>query len=403
MEFLGEMINLLNSGEFQKIKDKVDDFLDENPSYKTVDYHHFANPLEEIIYDNYFGNLESNKTLGLNEPLEDIYAIYSIALMNLNQIDEAEKYFKLANQINPVSAPILIRLCEFYQLNHEEEKLKDLCCDIFKYAYDIDILVSNYFKFADYLYHTNQNMELYNHLLNFYMFLKSGEEQKPVKEDIIYFRQNNIPVGVNPKIIQILTYLISIYRQNNMLNIVEYFKNILDKVSEFNYYLNHLTDDETDDENSNESKNETEIDNSRLEELTKEEITPIMQFEFLNILKESRLYLPVSYSKNMFEGIENAKVGDVIEPAGQIGFNIEFLTDDKGNKSVPLFTSDEMMEAAGFRRSVYVLYMSDLADMLKQTDKYSLIVINPFTDYTISIPMEAFLSLFDDERETTDM
>lgn len=145
------------------------------------------------------------------------------------------------------------------------------------------------------------------------------------------------------------------------------------------------------------------VDNSRLEELTKEEITPIMQIEFLNMLKESRLYMPVSYSKNMFEGIESAKVGDVIGPTVQIVFNIEFLTDDKGNKVVPLFTSDEMMEAADFRSSTYVLYMGDLADMLKQTDRYSLIAINPFTDYNINVPMETFLSLFNDENEVIDI
>lgn len=55
-------------------------------------------------------------------------------------------------------------------------------------------------------------MELYNHLFTFSVFLKSGEEQKPVKEDIIYFSQNNIQVGVNPKIIQLLMYLIALYR-----------------------------------------------------------------------------------------------------------------------------------------------------------------------------------------------
>ena len=46
MEFLDEIIDLLNSGEFQKIIDSIGDFLDENPAYKTIDYHHFANPLE---------------------------------------------------------------------------------------------------------------------------------------------------------------------------------------------------------------------------------------------------------------------------------------------------------------------------------------------------------------------
>ena len=108
MEFLDEIIDLLNSGEFQKIIDSIGDFLDENPAYKTIDYHHFANPLEEMLFDNYLGNFESIKTLDLDKPLEDIYTIYSIAYMNLGQINEAEKYLKIANQINPVSAPILI-------------------------------------------------------------------------------------------------------------------------------------------------------------------------------------------------------------------------------------------------------------------------------------------------------
>lgn len=120
MEFLDEIIDLLNSGEFQKIIDSIGDFLDENPAYKTIDYHHFANPLEEMLFDNYLGNFESIKTLDLDKPLEDIYTIYSIAYMNLGQINEAEKYLKIPNQINPVSAPILIRLCEFYQSKHEE-------------------------------------------------------------------------------------------------------------------------------------------------------------------------------------------------------------------------------------------------------------------------------------------
>ena len=400
MEFLDEIIDLLNPGEYQEIINNINDFLDENPSYKTIDYHHFANPLEKMLFDNYIGNLESVKTLKLDEALEDIYTIYSIAYMNLGQINEAEKYLKIANKINPVSAPILIRLCELYQSKHEEKKLKELSCDIFKYTYDVNILISNYFKLADYLYHTQQNMELYNHLFNFYIFLKSGEEQKSVKDDIIYFRENNIQVGVNPGIIQLLRYLIDFHTRKNMLGTAGYFKNILDEVSEFNDYLNHLIDDETDEQNMAELKNENNDDNTRLEELTREEITPIMQIEFLNILKESRLYMPVNYSENMFEGIEDKKVGDVIELTGQMGFNIEYLIDNNRNKAVPLFTSNEMMTTADFRSSTYVLYMSDLAELLKQTDKYSLIAINPFTDYNMNIPIETFLNLFNNESES---
>ena len=82
MEFLDEIIDLLNSGEFQKIIDSIGDFLDENPAYKTIDYHHFANPLEEMLFDNYLGNFESIKTLDLDKPLEDIKFVFTGDIRN---------------------------------------------------------------------------------------------------------------------------------------------------------------------------------------------------------------------------------------------------------------------------------------------------------------------------------
>jgi hypothetical protein len=146
-------------------------------------------------------------------------------------------------------------------------------------------------------------------------------------------------------------------------------------------------------------KEENTTDNTRLEELTRSEITPEMQREFLDLLKESQLLMPVTFSQNVFEGLENAKVGDEIAPQGQIGFSINYLEDNEGNRVVPLYTSDKAMEEAGVRSSVYALYMSDLADMLKQTDKYSVISINPFTDHDINMPIQAFLGLFEEEND----
>lgn len=78
----------------------------------------------------------------MDDPLEEIYTIYSIAYLNTGKLDKAEKYLKIANQINPVSDSILMRLCELYQTKNEEEKLKDLTCDIFKYSYNVEILIS---------------------------------------------------------------------------------------------------------------------------------------------------------------------------------------------------------------------------------------------------------------------
>ena len=240
MEFLDEIITLLNAGEFSKVKVEIEDFLNQNPEYKHIDYYHFSNPLEELLFNENIKEISSVKTLGLDEPLEEIYTIYSIAHMNLGNLDEAEKYLKIANQINPVSAPILMRLCELYQQEHHEEKLINLTFDIFKYGYDSELIVSNYFKLADYLYHTNQNMELYDHLLNFFMFLWAGEGQHPAGEDVEYFKKHDIPVGVNPEILSMLLYLADFHTKENMPKAAEYFKSIYRELYDFNKYLDNL-------------------------------------------------------------------------------------------------------------------------------------------------------------------
>lgn len=146
---------------------------------------------------------------------------------------------------------------------------------------------------------------------------------------------------------------------------------------------------------------ETGMDNSRLEVLMRKEITPQMQRKVLEILKESQLFMPVDFGPAAFEGIENAEPGDEIE--GPMGFNILYLSDNEGNRAVPLFTSEEMINLAGAPKSVMAIYMSDLADMLKQTDKYSVISINPFTEYDLNMPIEAFLAQFSDELEIEDI
>ena len=112
----------------------ISGFLDENPQYKTIDYYHFANPIEEILFDVYLGKIDSVKTLELDENLDELYIVYSIAYNALGDEKNSEKYLKIANKINPVSASILMRLCEHYQSQNKEEKLKDLALHIMKYT-----------------------------------------------------------------------------------------------------------------------------------------------------------------------------------------------------------------------------------------------------------------------------
>lgn len=135
-------------------------------------------------------------------------------------------------------------------------------------------------------------------------------------------------------------------------------------------------------------------DNSKLEEILKREITPEMQRELFEVLRQSQLYLPVKFSANMFEGIEDAEEGDVFETTGKEGFDINYLTDNEKNRLVPLFTSSEVMAKTGLESSAMVMYVEDLADMLKESDRYSAVVINPLTDEEIILPWDAFIGIF---------
>lgn len=156
---------------------------------------------------------------------------------------------------------------------------------------------------------------------------------------------------------------------------------------------------QNDDSNLDELKKQAIVDNSALEEIMKKDITPESQREFFEILKKSQLFMPVIFSPNMFEGIENSKPGDVFQPKGQTGFDINYLTRPDGIKAVPLFTSSEIMESTGLKSSAIAIFMSDLAGMLKQTDKYSEIAVNPFTEFDINFPVGAFLGLFEEPSE----
>ena len=141
-----------------------------------------------------------------------------------------------------------------------------------------------------------------------------------------------------------------------------------------------------------ESKEKTVVDNSRLEELLMQEKTNEMKNEFLDILKDSRLFLRVVFRKNRYE---NAVMRDEFELKGQFGFDMDSLPDGDRLNELPLFTSSEIMRANIPKwSSSIVVSMRDLAEMLKQTDEYSAVAINPLGKFSFRIPIEEFLGLF---------
>ncbi len=145
---------------------------------------------------------------------------------------------------------------------------------------------------------------------------------------------------------------------------------------------------------------ECAADNSRLEDLIKEMDEGLVDSkkreEFLELFKKSNLHMPVILGEECFDDIENFEPGKIRITGENAGFNINYIKLDGDEKAVPLFTSSELMESTGLKSSTIVLFMSDLADMLKQTNRYSWVLINPFTDLDIHMPIESFLGLFNE-------
>ena len=139
--------------------------------------------------------------------------------------------------------------------------------------------------------------------------------------------------------------------------------------------INEMMNMKNSDEKMDELKN-LKIPEEKIEELMKECAADNSRLE--DLIKE------------MDEGL-------VIRTTGEnAGFNINYIKLDGDEKAVPLFTSSELMESTGLKSSTIVLFMSDLADMLKQTNRYSWVLINPFTDLDIHMPIESFLGLFNE-------
>lgn len=155
-----------------------------------------------------------------------------------------------------------------------------------------------------------------------------------------------------------------------------------------------------DDSKLEELRKENVIDNSRLEELASNffSLSAGEKQEFVDLFRQSRLLMPIEYDESIFD-IGNSSPGEVKKLEKPLGFDIRYLEKENGEKTVPLFTSGSVMEEMGIRTSVMAFYMSDLEDMLKQSDRYSSVSINPFTENGLDITMETFLAIFEEPTE----
>ncbi|ADC46599.1 TPR repeat-containing protein [Methanobrevibacter ruminantium M1] len=240
-ELAEEARKLEKNGKYDEAIELILNYLDQNPQYKTIDYYHFANPIEEILFNVYIEDIDSVKTLNLEECLELIYFTLARAYGKKGDKEKEEKYLKIANKINPVSAIILLRLCKYCQSINENEKIKELAPDIMKYSYNSKILIESYLTLAFSYLDDKQEKELYNHLMQFYLTVETGTDfWDSIKEDIKYLEEHEIQVGFNPEMFSILKYLIALHTKQGREDTAKYFKDILYLMEEFTKSLNEL-------------------------------------------------------------------------------------------------------------------------------------------------------------------
>ena len=138
--------------------------------------------------------------------------------------------------------------------------------------------------------------------------------------------------------------------------------------------------------------------NAKLKELlsiSPDEATQEDNCALIEEIRTSQLIMPIEITSEM--DIDDAEVGDIIEIDDGLRFKPLKIVNDDGNTYIPLFSDDS--EAYG-HTSALDIYTKDLADMIGDNpENICGVVINPFSEFSATLPMDSFISLFKKEKE----
>jgi hypothetical protein len=228
---LNEVNADIHNGDFEKALNRLDYFLvNGNLRFyeddSITEYHHFANPLEEILF---YETMKFDKriiSLPFDEDYSGLYYIYGSLLYEFNRISDAEDALNEARRFNPVSTQILLRLGLIYKDRHDFEKWFEINNFAFDYAYTAEELCQIYRNFA--FYHIiDGDKELGSALFEFSEIYEPNTSEDKFKK--IYAKhqsfliENNIPTEVNPLVLSSLERLCLDSESNNSLNLALYF------------------------------------------------------------------------------------------------------------------------------------------------------------------------------------
>ena len=191
-----------------------DDFINE--------YHSFSNPIEELLFNQYFKTDKEIRLIPNHESYVEICHLYGFLLIEFSRFDDAEKVLDYAIKLNPVFVLTILERAEIFKHKKDFDSFFKYSTDALKYSYSSSNIARSYRNLGFY-YIEKEDFELATALFNYSLsyeyspnafseleYIKSLGVKNTISEDKILtlLEKNNIQIGPNPLIFNILTQLI---------------------------------------------------------------------------------------------------------------------------------------------------------------------------------------------------
>ena len=231
IQILNEVMPYIQSNNLRKAMEIMDSRM---PNYvpmivddRVSEYHYFANPIEQVLFEETIGCSKELIVLNAEESDFDLYYIYGFLLMEFNRLSEAKHALIKCLKLNPVSTRVNFE--KFYELTNNALNYSFSSLDLARAYRNLGFyyIEMNELELATALFNYSlvyeANMTAYSEL----EYIKSlGYDKKmDVDYSVELIKNNNIQMGVNPLIFSIIQELIKIFTRtqnyNQLLNMYE--------------------------------------------------------------------------------------------------------------------------------------------------------------------------------------
>ena len=104
--------------------------------------------------------------------------------------------------------------------------------------------------------------------------------------------------------------------------------------------------------------------------------------------------MPIEITSNL--NLDDITVGDTIQFEDGLRFKPMKIANEAGEIFIPLYSDDDEVHG---HTSAIDIKTSNLAEMIDDNpENISGVVINPFSEFSVEIPMDSFLKLFEKEE-----